>query len=542
MYFWRHGAGFALIFLGLSCFTVNRASAQILDSKRGFADTNANYANLQATNATWYYDWGSSPPSAGINNFNADFYPMFWNAPSQNTINSVKATNPKYVLGFNEPEVSTQANLTVANAISSWNTIYSSFAGTGIKLVSPAVSDTSAGQAWLASFMATESSKVDAVAFHWYGDSTPNAGQAISDFEGSVTRYWNQYQKPVFITEFAIHDWGGNYTDAQIAEANREFLNAIVPWLDSNTHVAGYSFYHWFSDASLYTGNNTSQTAVLTPTPESYSYVGAIAQATTTDLGGQNIGEHVADLSGGTLTMTGSTAGTVKYIDALSGQSTITGSMDWAQSGTSNWIRIQSGATLIKSGTNQITFTGGAVTNAGTLQISQGTLRLASSVNGSGAVVVKGGTLALASSGSFNTSTSINVQPAGTFDVSAKSFFSLTSNQSLNVDGNAIGNVTASTGATVSGAGTFSNNLSAQSGSTIRVGADGAGVVSRIVIDNFENYALGHVVTVASPRWTANAGTTEADIVNVNGTKALGIGSTTTTFVGASLALPSATA
>src|SRR5262249_50795543 len=157
-------------------------------------------------------------------------------------------------------------------------------------------------------------------------------------------------------------------------------------------------------------------------------------------------------------------------------------------------------------------------------------------------VVVNGGTLALASSGSFNTTTAINVQPAGTFDVSAKSAFSLTTNQLLNVDGSEIGNVTAASGSTVSGGGAFAGNLVAQSGSIVRVGADGAGVASRIVIDNFENYSLGHVVTVASPPWTANAGTTEADIVNVNGTKALGIGSTTTSFVGASLALSNATA
>ena len=455
MHSWQRHAGIALLALASSWLTVERAGTQILDAKRGFADTGAYYSNLQAVNSGWYYDWGTTPKSIGT--YNADFYPMFWNAPSQGTINTVKATSPKYVLGFNEPEVSTQANMTVAAAISSWDTIYSSFAGTGTKLVSPAVSDTSAGQAWLASFMATESSKVDAVAFHWYGDSTPNAAQAISDFEGSVTRYWNQYQKPVFITEFAIHDWGGAYTDQQIIDANHTFLNSVIPWLDSNAHVAGYSWYNWFSDAGLYGGSGTN----LTPTSLSYSYIGAVAQDATTDLGGQNIGEHVADMTGGTLTMTGATAGTIKYIDALTYQSTITGSMDWGLTSSGNWVHIQSGANLIKSGTNQITFSGGSITNGGTLQVNQGSLRIGSPITGSGSVVVKGGTLALTNSGNFNTATAINVQPLGTFDVSAKSSFSLTTNQSLNVDGNEIGNVTATSGSTVSGAGTYSGNLSA---------------------------------------------------------------------------------
>jgi hypothetical protein len=75
----------------------------------------------------------------------------------------------------------------------------------------------------------------------------------------------------------------------------------------------------------------------------------------------------------------------------------------------------------------------------------------------------------------------------------------------------------------------------------VRVGKDGTGVASRYVIDNFDSYALGHAATVASPPWTAHAGTTEADIVSVSGNNALAIGSTTTSFVGASLSLPSQT-
>src|SRR4051812_49891361 len=43
--------------------------------------------------------------------------------------------------------------------------------------------------------------------------------------------------RSVFITEFAIHDWGNNYTDAQIIEANRQFLNIVIPALDSRSYV-----------------------------------------------------------------------------------------------------------------------------------------------------------------------------------------------------------------------------------------------------------------------------------------------------------------
>src|SRR5207248_5898689 len=133
-----------------------------------------------------------------------------------------------------------------------------------------------------------------------------------SSFLSRVDSYHNSYGLPVFITEFAIHDWGGIYTDAQIIEANRQFLNIVVPGLESRSYVAGYSWYNWFSDSPLYTGSP------LTPTTMGYTYVGAIAAGKTEDVGGgRDLGEHVAYLTGGTLTMTGATAGTVRYINAL---------------------------------------------------------------------------------------------------------------------------------------------------------------------------------------------------------------------------------
>jgi hypothetical protein len=116
------------------------AGAEILSSKRGFADVGANYGNLQATGAGWYYTWGTGAANPG--NFDANHYPMFWGAPSQSSIDNVRNRNPSYVLGFNEPERPDQANMTVAQAVASWQSISNSFAGTSTKLVSPAVADT----------------------------------------------------------------------------------------------------------------------------------------------------------------------------------------------------------------------------------------------------------------------------------------------------------------------------------------------------------------------------------------------------------------
>jgi len=506
----------------LSTLDSGPASAAILSNKRGFADVGANYTNLQATGAGWYYTWGPGVGNPG--NFDAKHYPMFWSTPSPGTINEVKNRNPEYVLGFNEPERPDQANLSVAQAIASWTTISNAFTGTSTKLVSPAVSDTSGGQAWMASFMqqATANNlKVDAVAFHWYGVSNPNnpAG-AASSFLSRVDSYYNQYGKPVFITEFAIHDWGGAYSDAEIIEANRQFINIVIPALESRSHVAGYAWYHWFSDAPLYSGNPP------TPTPMGYSYVGAVGPGQVENISGQNLGEHVAYLSGGELTANGAAPPTIRYINALANASQISGNLDWSLTGNS-WVRIQPGATLRKSGSNQVTLSGGTITNNGLLEVNGGTLRIGLPVTGTGNIRVQSGTLAPFSTGTISLSPLIDVRPGGTLNVTALNRgLNLGNGQTLNVEagGNVVGITTALNGVTISGGGNFSGNVISRIGSTVRVGMETAGSANRFLIDNFESYALGDVRTTASPPWTAHQDTTLADIESFNGNKVLTYG------------------
>ena len=221
---------------------MSTAGADILSDKRGYADTGASYSGLQATGAGWYYNWGTAPGNIG--GFDATQRPMFWGWQSQGSIDYALSLNPDYILGYNEPERSDQANIAVADAITNWTTIsnstdaYNSSHGTSIKLTSPAVSDTGDGKAWMSSFMTDAQNaglQVDAVAFHWYGVSNPNdpAG-AASSFIGSMNWY-HQWGLPVFVTEFAIHDWGGSYPVEDMIEANRQFLDIVVPWLESTS-------------------------------------------------------------------------------------------------------------------------------------------------------------------------------------------------------------------------------------------------------------------------------------------------------------------
>src|SRR5947209_412023 len=96
----RSSLQFAAAAAAASMMVTGAAHAGILSSKRGLGDTGASYGSLQNSGAGWYYTWGTG--AANPAGFDANLDPMFWNAPSQTTITNTLATNPQYILGFNE--------------------------------------------------------------------------------------------------------------------------------------------------------------------------------------------------------------------------------------------------------------------------------------------------------------------------------------------------------------------------------------------------------------------------------------------------------
>lgn len=92
-------------------------------------------SKVEAINGGWFYHWGLSKPAG---NYDASFLPMFWGGGSVTTANINQVLSygdTTHVLGFNEPERSDQANMSVATAISKWQMLDAGFAGSGIQLV-----------------------------------------------------------------------------------------------------------------------------------------------------------------------------------------------------------------------------------------------------------------------------------------------------------------------------------------------------------------------------------------------------------------------
>lgn len=140
---------------------------------------------------------------------------------------------------------------------------------------------------------------------------------------------------------------------------------------------------------------------------------------------------------------------------------------------------------------------------------------------------IKSGRLSLSGSSPIPFTPRIDIRSGGTLDASALSGVVLISNgRVLNNErgGTVIGGVSATTGGTIEGAGTFSGNINSQNGSLVRVGRNGLGPASRFTIDNFESYNTGDVRNVANPPWTAHQDTSLVDIENLSGNNALSFG------------------
>ncbi len=159
-------------------------------------------AALRDSGVSWFYTWGAD--SKGVSAPGVEFVPMIWGAANADaaTIARAKAAG-RTLLGFNEPDLAGQAEMSVDTALSLWPKLQA----TGLRLGAPAVAagaDKAGG--WLDEFMtgaAARGYRVDFIPLHWYGGDF-RAGPATDQLEAYVSAVWARYHKPIWITEYAL--------------------------------------------------------------------------------------------------------------------------------------------------------------------------------------------------------------------------------------------------------------------------------------------------------------------------------------------------
>lgn len=121
---------------------------------------------------SWLYNWSPQPtPDAR----SLDFVPMQWNhVDIDNLATKVRNCRATAVLGFNEPELPDQSNLTSAFAAQEWIRCFEPLRRAGIRCGSPGISSAPQGVAWLQDFLRqirAGGSDVDFYCLHWYGET-----------------------------------------------------------------------------------------------------------------------------------------------------------------------------------------------------------------------------------------------------------------------------------------------------------------------------------------------------------------------------------
>lgn len=170
---------------------------------------------------TWYYNWGSTPVTA-LQGTDVEYVPMAWNASGiTGAVNCVKNNGAKYILGFNEPNFRSQANMTPTQAATAWKQLEDAVAGLDVELVAPALNytdgpindgNTYQPEQWMDAFINAykgmnggRAPRMDYLALHCY----MNDHGAMKNF---VEGFSKKYGKKVWLTEFCA--WEGTVNEA----------------------------------------------------------------------------------------------------------------------------------------------------------------------------------------------------------------------------------------------------------------------------------------------------------------------------------------
>jgi hypothetical protein len=261
--------------------------APVQSRKRGIAVNTMSAADFQvlAPGVSWFYDWGVNnwtvPTNAAMS-----YIPMVWNgsSSSQTLLSSYLAAGnqPWRVFAINEPNLTTQANMTPSNTAVAFKQVKAICDPYNIPVICPHMAEGTAANQSITAYDPIQGSNVTYTSeepflkafFSYCSSNTPATPAGISDHSyagyGDLT-YWTGLMhsdfptQTVWVTEFNPSN-GGNPTAATV------LLNLIqsVDYCERTPWIEGYS---WFM--SRITGDTndsllTTSSGVLTPAGQAY--------------------------------------------------------------------------------------------------------------------------------------------------------------------------------------------------------------------------------------------------------------------------------
>ena len=265
-------------------YTVRQARS----AKRGigFNTVYASDFTAMQSGVSWAYNWGTggfnSTLSGAATEAKIAYLPMVWNGGGSwaNQIRSYKQAHPEcgYILAFNEPNLTDQANMTPEQAAEKWPAVKELAQELNMKVVAPAMNYGTLAEysdpiKWLDEFFeqpGVSINDVDALALHCY----MNTPSAVKSF---VERF-RKYGKPIWMTEFCSWE-GSNIT----AEKQIAYMSDVVGYFEADPLVERYAWFKYDGSATgnpqyalRRTGNNKGE---LTDVGKVYVYMSSLDKA-----------------------------------------------------------------------------------------------------------------------------------------------------------------------------------------------------------------------------------------------------------------------
>ena len=227
---------------------------------------NSTCSELGTMGVSWWYNWETGPNGCT----GTPFVPMVWGhtGNEQSTkgiaseVSSAASAGYSYVLGFNEPDNTSQSDISVATAISLWP----SFKSSSLLVGSPATQGNSAGLTWIQDFMTqvnadkTGTLQVDFIATHWYGWNTGSCDAKAANLESWIKGIEAiPGDRPIWLTEW------GCLNDSNPDEATvKTFYAGAIAMFAKHPRLERYAWYQFETNNELMNSDGGGPTSLGT--------------------------------------------------------------------------------------------------------------------------------------------------------------------------------------------------------------------------------------------------------------------------------------
>ena len=217
--------------------------------------------------AGWYFNWQATAP-AGCSGQGDGFVPRISDAGGMASLSTAiaNAKSSGWLIGFNEPNLPWQSNISPANGAVLWKQIEDAAIPAGIKLVSPAPNQSAPGQddpyghQWLWAMVSEYQTRYgkkphfDAIGWNLYGCTNNPACLDVNEMKDFLAQRRQEalnrgYDLPIWLLEV-----GGCLTTNSSA-SDQTVMTEMGQWFNQTEWIARYA---WFSNrtANSFQGNH----------------------------------------------------------------------------------------------------------------------------------------------------------------------------------------------------------------------------------------------------------------------------------------------